>query len=433
MGMVIRDPVHGDIALGDEERRLLDTPEVQRLRAIKQTGTANLVYPGCVHTRFDHSLGTLAMARRILASLRAKGHRVEPEEERAIATAALLHDVTHVPFGHTLEDERGLFPRHDRGPRLDWLLSGRAGRVLASAGLLEPVRWIIRGRRGEGGDGEAEGAVGPSWWRQVVSSTVDADLLDYLRRDSYFAGLAHSYDTRVFSYFDLDGENLILDLSRHDMERPDAASEVLQLLRTRYFLTERVYFHHTKVCSGAMVAKAVELALEHGFAEERLLSLGDETLLALLQGFPPRAPDQRIARLAERVARRDLLKRGYVISAARVPARARRRLIALYHADRRRRREAEETLARELGLPFEDVVIYCPPYSTMKEATVPVRVGRGVVPLNAPGALRSLEVEALEVQYAALWRFYVFVPQGYEAACARAAEALFGFPSEHAA
>lgn len=459
--MVVRDPIHGDVELSDLERRLVDTPEVQRLRAIRQTGTAHLVYPGCVHTRFDHSLGTLAVAKRILASLRRRGLSVTPADEAVVAAAALLHDVTHVPFGHTLEDERALFPRHDRGPRLERLLAGEAGRVLAGAGILEEVRWILRGRRGE-----EDRPLGPPWWRQVVSSTVDADLLDYLRRDSHFAGLAHSYDERVFSYFDLEGGCLLLDLSRHEMERPDAASEVLQLLRTRYFLTERVYFHHTKVCSGAMVAKAVELALEHGFREEDLLELGDETLLALLEAFPAGKPDPRVARLAGRVRRRRLLKRGYVVSAARVPARERRRLIARYHADRRARREAEEALAGELGLPFEDVVVYCPPYSTMKEATVPVRLGRGVVPLNARaggaggaggfdtaaaggaggagraasgdgdgsrgGPARLLEVRTLEAQYAALWRFYVFVPSGCEAACARAAAELFGFPSEHA-
>src|SRR5712692_9167602 len=107
--MIIRDPIHGDIALSPVEEKVLDFPEVQRLRGIKQLGTASLVYPGCVHTRFDHSLGVNALAKRIIESLRHSGARIAAETEQAIGVAALLHDVTHVPFGHTLEDERRLF------------------------------------------------------------------------------------------------------------------------------------------------------------------------------------------------------------------------------------------------------------------------------------------------------------------------------------
>ncbi|HEX6970859.1 MAG TPA: HD domain-containing protein, partial [Limnochordia bacterium] len=66
--MLIRDPVHGDISLTTAEREILDTPALQRLRGVKQLGAAYLVYPGCVHTRFEHSLGTLAAAQRILST-----------------------------------------------------------------------------------------------------------------------------------------------------------------------------------------------------------------------------------------------------------------------------------------------------------------------------------------------------------------------------
>lgn len=424
--MIIRDPVHGDITLTDLEREVLDTPEIQRLRGIKQTGTAYLVYPGCVHTRFDHSLGTLAMVRRIARGLKEKGHRLEPELEQAAALAALIHDVTHVPFGHTLEDERRLFPRHDRGGRLARLLDGRLGEVLDRSGFLSAVSGILQERVTPAG----AGADPAPWACQVVSSTIDADLLDYLRRDSYFAGLAHDYDARIFHYFDLDGGCLVLNLVRDDMERPDARSEVLQLLRTRYFLSERVYFHHTKVASGAIISKAVELATEHGLREEDLIWQSDYGLLALLGAYPPDRPDPRIRRLARRIERRELLKRGYVISPARVNRRAREGLVDAYHLDCRARRRAEEELARALGLPFEDVVVYCPALSFMKEAAALVRTRGGVIRLNDPRADAPSELRALEEQYEALWRFYVFVPAGHEERCARAAEELFGFPSE---
>lgn len=426
--MVVRDPVHGDIALTEAEVRVLDSPSVQRLRGIKQTGTAYLVFPGCVHTRFDHSLGTLAAAKRILARLEEDGLRVDREAAQAVALAALLHDVTHVPFGHTLEDERHLFPRHDAGPRLERLLAGELGEVLAGLGFREAVSRILH-RRGTPGAGGA-GAF-PAWMAQVVSSTIDADLLDYLRRDSRFAGLAHDYDERIYRYFTVEGGELALDLTRGGMERPDARSEVLQLLRTRYFLTERVYFHHTKVCSGAMIAKAVELALERGFREEDLLDLGDETLLRRLRDFPPGRPDPRIARLAAGVERRRLLKRGYVISAAGVDRAARAALVRRYRDDAGERRRAEEALARALGLGFEQVVLYCSGLSSMKEAAALVRTGRGLGRLNDPAADPPSELRVLEEQYEALWRLYVFVPEAAADRCRAAAAELLGYPSEY--
>lgn len=423
--MVIRDPIHGDIPLGPEAAGVLNAAEVQRLRGIKQTGTACLVYPGAVHTRFDHCLGTYATARRILARLAERGFAVEPEEARAVLLSALIHDVTHVPFGHTLEDERRLFPRHDEGGRLAVFLAGELGEALERAGCREAVVAILEGK----GPG-ASRLVRP-WMAQVVSSTIDADLLDYLRRDSYFAGLSCGYDDRIYRYFTLEGENLALDLARNSMERLDARSEALQLLRSRYFLTERVYFHHTKVVSGAMVAKAVELGLSYGLGEEALLWLDDGSMLRMLQDYPAGRPDPRMARLAAGVARRRLLKRGYVISAARVSRPERAALVEAYHADATRRRSLEEALARHLGLGQEDVIVYCAGLSVMKEAGVLVRTGSGVAPLNDPSLGTPAELGVLEDQYESLWRFYVFVPRGYEARCARAAEGLLGYPSEY--
>src|SRR6201981_2886946 len=96
---LIRDAVHGDIEMGSLEVELMDTPEFQRLRGIKQLGTANLVFPSAVHTRFEHSLGTSWMAHRILQSIR-RNQDVSTEDETLIRVAALLHDITHIPFGH---------------------------------------------------------------------------------------------------------------------------------------------------------------------------------------------------------------------------------------------------------------------------------------------------------------------------------------------
>lgn len=111
---IVRDPVHGDIQLTAEEVRILDTPEMQRLRGVRQLGTAYLVYPGAQHTRFEHSLGTLHVTGRLVDAVnrnRAAAPSaligVADDEARILRAAALVHDVTHIPYGHSIEDQSG--------------------------------------------------------------------------------------------------------------------------------------------------------------------------------------------------------------------------------------------------------------------------------------------------------------------------------------
>jgi HD superfamily phosphohydrolase len=418
--MLIRDPIHGDINLSRLAAALVDIPEVQRLRGIKQLGTASLVYPGCVHTRFDHSLGACAMAHRIVAAIRRAGTAVASDWEDLIAAAALLHDITHVPFGHTLEDERRLFPRHDKGSRLQRLLDGALGAALDDLGVRRDLTGLL--------------GVGPNtlapWAADIVASTIDADLLDYLRRDSYFAGLAQSYDDRVLRYFTVADDHLALAMTKHGMERPDARSEVVQLLRMRYFLTERVYYHHTKVAAGAMISKAVELAADAGaLMEPDLLTLNDWTLLERLRA----AAIAPVARLVTGLLERRLLKRAYVISAHTIAPAQRADLVHRLHESRAERLAAEEHLQRTLGCAPGEVVVYCPALTVMKEAAALVQTPDGLRRLNDRGHESFAEIHALETQYANLWRLYVFTAPSHRARAAEVARELFGYANEHAA
>lgn len=416
--MLLRDPIHGDIELGRLEATVLDLPAMQRLRGVKQLGTAYLVYPGALHTRFDHSIGACAAAHRLVAGLRRSGTAIGADEEEPIGVGALLHDITHVPFGHTLEDERRLFPRHDKGERLTRMLAGELGGALDRLGIRAAVAGLL---------GAGENRL-PAWALAVIASTLDADLLDYLRRDSYFTGLTHDYDDRVFRYFTVADGRLALRMAKHDMDRADARSEIVQLLRMRYFLTERVYSHHTKVTAGAMVSKAVEIALDAGaLAETDLLELNDWTLFDHLERAAPPAA----ARLARRLARRDLLKRGYVISAHGVDAPARAELVRRYHESRVERARAEADLAAALGLAPEEAIVYCPALSVMKEAAAWVESAAGLHRLNDTDGAASVEINAIEARYVGLWRFYVFVPEEAAVRAAGAAAELFGHPSEH--
>ena len=151
---VVRDPVHGDVYLTHEELRLLDTREMQRLRGVKQLGSAYLVFPGAMHTRFDHSIGTLHLAQRMIEAINRSFEQsprdclgVSEEEARVIRVAALVHDVTHIPFGHNVEDQAGLMHRHDSAYRFERMLGATTdlGRVLRCAGQVTSTctRWLV--------------------------------------------------------------------------------------------------------------------------------------------------------------------------------------------------------------------------------------------------------------------------------------------------
>ncbi len=231
---VMRDPVHGDVYLTHEELRVLDTPEMQRLRGVKQLGTAYLVYPGAVHTRFDHSIGTVHLTQKLIDSINlsfeldpARSIAISEEESRVVRLAALLHDVTHIPFGHNIEDQDGLFERHDSAYRYTRMFAGSAlGRVLDELGVREDVFSILT-KPGTEGRREI-----PPYWSQIISGTIAADILDYLARDAYFTGLRLEVDPRVTSYFKIEraSGNLYIDLAKHDLLREDILSEIVRML-----------------------------------------------------------------------------------------------------------------------------------------------------------------------------------------------------------
>ncbi len=408
--VVVRDPVHGDIRLTGEEKALLDTWEVQRLRGIRQLGTAHLVYPGAVHTRFDHSLGTLHMAHRLCRAIdeaaRARPSELAglgPAEERVIRLAALVHDVTHIPFGHNIEDQSGLLERHDSPERIRARLEGgEAGEVLAEAGALEQVLSIL---------GAGEEPV-PQAWRDVLSDTISADILDYLARDAWFTGLFLRYDPRVLALFRVDRASgrMFVDVSKGGMLREDALSEVIRVLEARYYFSERVYYHHAKITAGALVTRAVEEALDGGALKiQDLFEHTDESLLSALEGCGL----ERAARFARLYRRRRLPKR-----AAVYPRYANRdlqeELLERFfkpggRSERRAfEREVEKALEKETGTRT-DVILYCPRREMqLKESSIHVRVpGAGVPAPLSTFWERIPRIRDLEDSYRNLWKLYL--------------------------
>ena len=389
---LIRDAVHGDIEMGALEVELMDTPEFQRLRGIKQLGTAYLVFPSAVHTRFEHSLGASWMAHRILESVR-RNQSISVEDENLIRVAALLHDITHIPFGHTLEDERRVLPRHDKDEeRVDYFLrQSAAGRILKREGIQDQVIATIRGNE--------------SFPSDIVGGAISADLLDYLRRDTYFCGLSQYYDARIFESFIIENGRLVMNLEKQGRLRQDALSEFINLLRIRYTLSERVYYHHTKVSSGAMISKAVELALREGLTIEELRTLKDETLIWTLHEIYTR--NSTVAHLLKRLESRQLYRACHVLG-TEIGEKRRMDIVTRFHHDLDAREAAETSIARASGIQPGEIIVYCPSFGmSLSEAEVPVRLDRGeVCPLSAAN---NEEIRILKEKHKELWKFYVLI------------------------
>lgn len=151
---------------------LVGSPDVQRLRRIRQLGVGHMVFPGAEHSRFGHALGAMALMHDTLASLSEKGTRVSREEWSAALAAALLHDIGHGPFSHTLERE----------------LIGDIDHEVMSRALIDRLNQRLEGRLDltlRMFDGTYE----RRWFHTLIASQLDMDRLDYLRRDSFYTGV----------------------------------------------------------------------------------------------------------------------------------------------------------------------------------------------------------------------------------------------------
>ena len=234
------DPVHGFISVPKTLIvELIQTPEVQRLRRIRQLGIGYLVFPGAEHTRFTHALGAMALMQATLGVLEEKGTPISSEEHTAALAAALLHDVGHGPFSHTLEHEIIKGFHHEAMSRALLVdLNDRLG------GALDRALAIF--------DGTYERA----FFHELVSSQLDMDRLDYLRRDSFFTGVVEG---RV------GVERIIKTLRVHPAEGGAGSHIVVEakgiyavenFLIARRLMYWQVYLHKT-VLAGDQLLRAV--------------------------------------------------------------------------------------------------------------------------------------------------------------------------------
>lgn len=308
----------GDVLLNKLEVKIVNTTEFQRLRKIKQLSTTYLVYPSAIHTRFEHSLGVLKIADTIINKIRNNRHSNEGEKtiteegEQIIRLMALLHDIGHMPFGHTIEDEFGVFSSHDRDiERWEYFLGQNS-----TIGKLITNYWgkdfhkrfysLIKC------DKDFTGMENDAFMYDIVSNTVCADLLDYLTRDCTHTNLKLEYHPRFLDYFyikkitnektGVKEKRIVIRVYKSNRKelRKDTVSELIQLLRNRYYLGERVYYHHTKIKMGALIAGAVLRAHQAGLFSRlknqkslyQIHTMGDEELVLFLKSSPKTGRDK---------------------------------------------------------------------------------------------------------------------------------------------
>jgi HD superfamily phosphohydrolase len=249
---IYRDPVHNIIRLrtdSDEGKlmmRLIDAPEFQRLRRIKQLGLGLFTYQGAEHSRFTHSLGAFHLMTRVLDQL-GERYRIAPEDRTASRAAALLHDVGHGSFSHVMEKVLGF---HHESWTVQVLLSDATvvGQLLKSyaAGLPQKVARII------------EGTFQPAALAQLVSSQLDVDRIDYLLRDSLMTGAKYGiYDLEwIINALAIDEENDRIYVTARGLY---AVEEYLQ---ARYYMFRQVYFHRTLRSAEAVLRSVLRRALD---------------------------------------------------------------------------------------------------------------------------------------------------------------------------
>ena len=235
---IFNDPVYGFISIPMEIIfDVIGHPFFQRLRRIKQLGMTHLVYPGALHTRFQHVIGSMHLMSKAVATIRRKGHEITGEEEQAVLFAILLHDIGHGPFSHALE--------HD-------IVSGVSH---------EEISGFFIDRLSKEFNGELDLALKifgnnyhKNFLHQLVSSQLDMDRMDYLNRDSFYTGVNEGKigSDRIIEMIDVKDGNLVLE--------EKGIYSIEKFIVSRRLMYWQVYLHKTVVVAEYMLIHTLRRA-----------------------------------------------------------------------------------------------------------------------------------------------------------------------------
>jgi len=345
---VIKDAVHGNVHVSDFELSLLDTPQMQRLRRLKQVGVADLVYPGANHTRFEHSIGTMHLASEMAESAGLPKH-----SETILRAAALLHDVGHGAFSH--ESETILSSRTGKThEEIGWerISKGEIAGLLKAEGIPLPELKDAYFGKGFGG---------------LITFGLGADRMDYLLRDSHCTGVAYG----VIDY------GRLIHTIRMARDGPVVEYGGLEaaesMLIARFLMFSSVYYHHAVRIASAMLRKACEIAFEEkALTSKQLEEMDDEQLLVSLLS------SRRAGKLAAGLRGRKLFKRALQLGAFELePA------ITAKLGDAGILERLEKEIAADAGVSVDDVLVDFPPDYSQGKTDVSVLYKGKEVPLES--------------------------------------------------
>ncbi len=235
---IINDPIYGFITLDEGIiTNLIDDPCFQRLRRISQLGLSYLVYPGAKHSRFHHAIGCMHLMTKAIYQIRKKGHTILEEEADALKIAILLHDIGHGPFSHALENSIVTGISHEQLStlfmrKLNKKYKNKLSLAIKIFNNTHPKKFL----------------------HQLVSSQLDVDRLDYLRRDSFFSGVAEGNigAERIISMLNVVDDRLVIE--------EKGIYSIEKFLIARRLMYWQVYLHKTVVSAENMLIKVLKRA-----------------------------------------------------------------------------------------------------------------------------------------------------------------------------
>lgn len=235
---IVNDPVHGFIKIPHEILfDVIEHPYFQRLRRIGQTGLLNLIFPGATHTRFHHAIGAMHLMFTALETLKLKGVKISKEEEKSAMLAILMHDIGHGPFSHALENMLMDDWHHEKLSLLLMRdLDGQFGGELSMA-----IEMFL-------------GQYPRKFFNQLISSQLDVDRLDYLKRDSFYTGVTEGNinTQRIISMMNVADDALVVDSK--------GIYSIENFLTARMFMYWQVYYHKTSALAEYMLVKILSRA-----------------------------------------------------------------------------------------------------------------------------------------------------------------------------
>ena len=386
---IIHDPVHGSMRLSGLVLDLVDTPEVQRLRSIRQLGLANLVFPGANHTRFEHALGVSHLVERLGSEL-----KLPKRELNMLLAAAVLHDIGHAPYSHTLEYLMTDYLKKDHMELTGDILRGKTsihekGELQKLGKLHVPSVVDVLAKYKISPNEVAQLLLGKHrkpYLGQIIHGEIDVDQLDYLLRDAHFTGVALGM---------VDADRLLRTLIVHK-NRLAIASKGIEavegLLTARALMYTSVYYHHTVRIAELMLANAVEFAIKRGggrINRDNFYLLTDSELLERLgeiQGYPHE--------IVTRLRYRQLFKTAYVEERRELSQAEKKRILKTY-SGWSRVHELQNKIADKAGVPRGYVILDVPIVDILiseprlEKVEVPVLVENKLVGLSELSPIAS--------------------------------------------